>query len=236
MTLPVITLPTFSFKMPSNGLDVKLRPMMVREEKILLIAKQTGERWQVLNAIRQVLQNCIAGEGVKLERFPIFDIEYLFLKLRSISVSNITKVSYRDDEDGKTYDFDIDLDKLEVEIKGKTVKEFTVNKDISIFMEYPPVSVYSSKDIYEAKEEETFELLVDASIANLKGPGGMMDWKSSPKEERMNFVSSLPTKTANEIRTFFEEMPSLHHEIKYTNSMGTERVIVLRTLDDFFML
>lgn len=237
--LPKITSPVFEFTIPSTSKKVKMRPMLVKEEKILLIAKTSGERFDIMNAIKQVVQNCIMTEGVDVDKLAIFDVEFLFLQLRAISISNITKVSYRDNEDEdekKVYEFDINLDKIKVNMKDAPDTKITVSSDIMIEMNWPTAGFYSNKEIYEAGDDKAFDLMIDDCLNKIYKNDETFDAKLASPEERREFIDNLPAKAGEQLRNFLSKVPTLKHEIKYKNSKGTERTITLDTLDDFFTL
>lgn len=237
MALPKIIQPTFEVTIPSTKKKLKLRPMLVKEEKILLIAKQSGERADLMHAIKQVVQNCIMSENVNIDKLAIFDVEYLFLKIRAISVSNIAKVSYRDNEDDQIYEFDINLDEIEIKLEEKSPSNVvSINKDISIELAYPSFNFYTNKVLYTAGDDEMFSLLLEDCLVKIHSGDTVIDPKTATADERKEFIDSLPVKAAEEIRTFLANIPALNHEITYKNSKGTERKIVLNSLDDFFTL
>ena len=112
MALPKIDKPLFNLRIPSQNREVQSRPFVVKEEKILLTAQQSGQSKDIMMAIKQVLQNCIVEPDFDADDLTTFDVEYMFLKLRARSVNNVIEVSYRDNEDDKVYDFKIDLDEV----------------------------------------------------------------------------------------------------------------------------
>jgi len=114
MALPKITHPMFDVIIPSTKTKIKIRPMLVKEEKILLMAKNGEEETEILAAVNQVVNNCIITDGIDVDKLALFDVEYLFVKIRAVSVSNVSKVSYKDNEDEKIYDFEVDLNNVEV--------------------------------------------------------------------------------------------------------------------------
>lgn len=236
MSLPKITQPTFEFTIPSSKQKIKMRPMLVKEEKILLISKASGERYDIMNGIKQVVNNCIVSDSIDIDNLAIFDVEYLFLKLRAISISNIAKVTYEDIEDKDKYDFDINLDEIEVNMENLPTNSISVDKNTVIELRWPTIGFYATKDIYEAKEEDIFDLMVDHCLNKVIQKETTFDARASSPEERKEFIESLPAKVADQIRAFIAGVPTLKHEIKYSNKMGSERKIVLDTLDDFFML
>lgn len=234
--LPKINLPLFDVTVPSTKKKIKLRCMSLSEEKILLIAKQSGERSDIMNSVKQVVNNCIVDNNINLEKLAIFDLEYLFLKLRSFSVSNKSQVSYRDNEDDQVYDFEIDLDKLEIDMSKAPDNKITISKDIIIELNYPSVSLYINPKLYDTDNVETFDMLVANCLHKVYEGEKVHDAQTATDEEKKEFINALPAKSTDEIRTFLSNIPSLHHKITYKNSKGTEREIILNTLDDFFTL
>ena len=113
MSLPKIEHPIFKIKIPSSKREVRFRPFLVKEEKILLIAKTSEQENDILLAIKQVVNNC-ALDDLNIDKLALFDVEYLFLRIRAQSVNNIVSVTYRDNEDPMDYDFDIDLNNVNV--------------------------------------------------------------------------------------------------------------------------
>jgi hypothetical protein len=140
MPLPKIDQPIFDMTIPSIGKTITFRPFLVKEEKILLIAQQSGNDTDVIRAIKQILNNCVL-EDIDLDSLAIFDIEYMFLKLRSKSVNNIVKLSYRDVEDGEVYDFELDLDTIEVTIPENIGSKIEINDTVGMTMKYPSASI-----------------------------------------------------------------------------------------------
>ena len=109
MALPKITHPTSDVTIPSNKKKIRIRPLLVREEKILLMAKETKDETDILVALKQVVNNCIITPNIDINDFTIFDLEYLFIKIRCFSIGNITNVAYVDNEDEKTYNFSVHI-------------------------------------------------------------------------------------------------------------------------------
>ena len=236
MPLPIIQHPTFEVKLPSSKTSVKIRPMLVKEEKILLIAKQSGAKSDIMRAVNQVVNNCIISPKLVAEKLPIFEVEYLFLKIRAVSISNISKVSYKDNEDDKIYDFDIDLDKVEIKFEEKTSNKISVGKDMVLELNYPNAELYSSDELINAGEDTVFEVLLANCLGKIYQGDQAFDAQTSTAEERKQFIEQLPAKSAEQVRVFFGNLPSMFYEIDYKNTKGTDRKIVLSTLEDFFTL
>lgn len=233
MTLPKIQYPTTNFTIPSTKKTVKVRPFLVSEEKILLIAKESKDNAEILGAIKQVVQNCIVDK-TDTNKLTISDLEYLFVKLRSISVDTIVSISYIDDEDEKRYDFEVDLSKVEVKFPEKINPTISITDNMGLIMKYPSASFYSDKDLLASGENYIFELIIRCLDKVYEGDN-IYEAKNYSHKDINDFILTLDTKTFEKIRTFLTNLPRLSHTIKYTNSLGKEKVIELNSLSDFFI-
>lgn len=236
MALPKLTQPIFEFVIPSNSKKVKIRPMLVKEEKLLLIAKQGQSKADIMNAIKQVLNNCIVTENINVDELAIFDMEYLFLKLRSVSISNMTKVSFQDSEDEKQYDFDVDLDTVTLKMPDKVKKTFNLSKTVILELDWPKAKLYTTTELYDKEDSEMFEFLLKECMVKIYDGDNAFDPKLASAEEMKEFIENIPVKNAEEIKAFIYNVPTLEHKITFKNTKGTEREIILNTLDDFFTL
>jgi hypothetical protein len=220
MALPKLSHPTFDLTLPSTRQEIKIRPFLVREEKILLIAQQTEEPREVINAIKQVINNCVITEGFDIESLTTFDLEYVFIKLRARSVNNIIKLTYKDNEDDRNYTVDCNLDEVQVIFNPNHNNHIKVTDNISIVMKYPQARLMQSIDPDLSEQEVFFELISHCIDTIVDGAESYL-------------VSEVPKE---EVQEFFQTMPRINHELKYTNSLGNERVIILDNLNDFFTL
>jgi T4 bacteriophage base plate protein len=236
MTLPKIPHPTFTLEVPSTKKKVSFRPFLVKEEKILLMAKTSKDETDVLTSVKQIVNNCCETKDFDVNKIAIFDLEYLFLKIRANSIGNIIKLSYTDLEDSKEYSFEIDLNKIEVEFPEKsTNNKIEINSKTGILMSYPPASLYDDKEFLKSGNEAFFELIIRC-IDKIYVDDTMYDAKDYKKEEVTLFVENLGVKTFQKIQEFLNNAPSLKHVLKYRNSNSNERTIELTTLSDFFTL
>ena len=92
MPLPTITTPTYELELPVTKKTVKYRPFLVKEEKILVIAMESQDEKQIGRAVKDVLSSCILTKGIKVDKLPTFEIEYLFLHIRGKSVGEQVEV------------------------------------------------------------------------------------------------------------------------------------------------
>lgn len=233
MALPKIDKPLFDLRIPSQNREVKCRPFVVKEEKILLTAQQSGQEKDIILAIKQVLQNCIQDPTFDVDTLATFDLEFMFLKLRARSVNNIIEVSYRDIEDEKVYDFTIDLDEVDMLQEGQVSNKIMASESIGIIMKYPSVTILDNAP-EDATAADMVEYLVKSCIDQIFDAENVYPISDYTDEEVVEFIEQLDVDTFNNIRAFFDTLPRMNYEITYKNSLGNERSINLSTLSDFF--
>jgi hypothetical protein len=236
MSLPKLKHPTFELTIPSSKKKINVRPFVTKEEKILLIAKESGEYGDIIRAVKQIVSNCIVSSDVNVDSLPTFDLEYLFIRIRALSVSNIITPKYLDTEDQKEYDFPIDLNKIEVTFPADVNKKIDCGSGVVMVMKYPSCSLYSEKEYIEITETElAFDYLFKSCIESIHQVDKSYDLKTTSDEELREFIDNLPIPAYNLVKSFLFNLPKVEHTINYTNTNGTERKIVLSSLNDFFL-
>jgi hypothetical protein len=232
--LPKIHHPIFEFTVPSTKIVTKFRPFLVKEEKILLMAKSSEDRADILRAIKQVVNNC-AIDNFDVDKLTLFDLEYLFLKLRSISVDNTVKVSYRDNDDQKVYDFVIDLSSIEVKFPENVESIIKISDDMGIVMRYPSASIFDDRTYFRAGDDAYYELVLRC-IDKIYDSDNVYQATDYNKEDLEKFLDDCGIAVFNEIQKFMTNVPKLYYKLEYKNSNGKDRVIELTSLTDFFTL
>jgi len=233
MPLPKIEHPILECIQPSTNKPIKYRQMLVKEEKILLMAKVSDNIADIYTSIKQVVNNCVLEDKFDVDMIPIFDLEFIFLKIRAASVDNIAKISFKDSEDDKVYDFEINLDEIKVVFPDKIDRVVKVNKQVGFTLNYPNGKQYDNMDFLTEKDR-AFELMVIGCIDKIFDGDEIIDPITTPKEELFEFIESLDTKTYDKVRSFLSSVPSISHTLNYKNSLGNKKEIVLNTLTDFF--
>jgi hypothetical protein len=234
MSLPKIEHPIFKIKIPSTKREVRFRPFLVKEEKILLIAKTSEQENDILLAIKQVVNNCALDE-LNIDKISLFDVEYLFLRIRAQSVNNIVSVTYRDNEDNMDYDFDIDLNNVTVNFPLNQEKTIKLTETSGIVMKYPEASLYEDKDFMNSGEEAFYQLVLRC-IEKFYDADNVYDTKNYTMNEISDYVDNLDVKTFDKVRDFILNQPKLNYIIEYKNKLGNKRKIELTSLTDFFTL
>ena len=233
MSLPKIQYPIFELTLPSNKETVTYRPFTVKEEKLLLISQESEEQKERIRAMRQIVNNCCFNLSQDIGLLPSFDLEYCFLKIRSKSVGNIVELNYRDLTDNKIYNFEVDLDELEVAFNENHKTSIKINDDLGIIMKYPTVELLNSIKTDIEDPETVFEV-IKKCVATIYDEDNTYDTKDYTNEEITEFVESIPAKAFEDITEFFETIPVLKHELHYKDSDGTDKTITLQGIDDFF--
>lgn len=227
--------PVFELKVPSTKQMVKFRPFLVKEEKLMLMAKQSGEQQDIINVIKQVIVNCDLENVIKADELSSFDLEILFLKLRAKSVSEEIVVSYNDPEDEKTYTFNINIDEIDVFNNPDHTNIIKLSDTSGIVMKYPSASLMSDVITKDDVTDILFFMIRGCMDQYFDGDNIVL-FKDNKVEDIDKFIESLPTSTLKEFEKFFDTMPKLYHKIEYTNEMGTKREVELKSIEDFFTL
>jgi hypothetical protein len=231
--LPKLNHPIHNIEVPSLKKKKNFRPFLVKEEKILLMAKESDDSNDILVAVKQIVNNCSLDPDFNIDDLALFDLEYIFLQLRAVSVDDILTVSYRDNQDEKIYDFDIKLKDIKIDIPKETKNVIKITDDIGMIMKYPSTKLYEDKEFLNEKDEQLFKLIVRCVDKIYKGDE-IYDLRDYSSSEIEYFLENLSVKVFEQVQTFFENCPKLHHTIKYKNSLGNERTIELNSLNDFF--
>lgn len=232
MALPKIDQPLFDLIIPSTGKKIAFRPFLVKEEKILLIAQSGGDA-EMVRAIKQIINNCVI-EDINVDDLATFDLEYMFLKLRAKSVNNLIKLSYRDNEDEELYDFEVDLDKIEVDMPKDINPKIKINESVGMTMKYPSAGISDKLGEFE-NEVELLTFFITNCIDTIYDEETVYVASDYSAKELNEFLDSLDVSTFDKIRMFFEKIPKMRHTINYTNKLGNERTIELSSIRDFFM-
>ena len=236
MALPTINTPTYELEVPSTDEKIKYRPFLVKEEKILLIAMESGKQKDIITAIKQIVTACTFGK-LKIGRMPMFDVEYLFLNIRAKSVGEVSKLRVLCQDDLKTYaNVEIDLNEIQVTVDDDHTNKIELTDEMGVIMKYPTIDSFSQNEIQDVSTENMLEIII-ACIDHIYDKNGeeVYDAKDSTKKELMEFVEQLNTQQFQDIQRFFDTMPSLKHDITVKNpKTKVESIVTLTGLNDFF--
>jgi hypothetical protein len=231
--LPKIDKPLFELNIPSLDKTAMFRPFTVKEEKILLTAQQDGEDKSILLAIKQVINNCCQDTDIDVNNLATFDLEYVFLKLRARSVNNVIEVSYRDAEDDKVYDFEIDLDDIKLIKNDKIEKKIEVGNNVGVKMKYPSAQIIDNAPTDNAAK--LVEYLIASCVDCIYDEESVYPASDYTLDELLSWLDNLDIESFRNITAFFDNLPYLYYKLEYKNSLGNDRAIELTKLSDFFI-
>jgi len=237
MTLPILETASYELTLPSTDTKITFRPFIVREEKILLQALESGESAQIVKAIKEIVHVC-TFKAVNVENLPTFDLEYIFLQIRAKSVGEVAKLKVKCPDDNETFaTVEVDLSKVEVHVDDDHTNKVVIDeaKNIGLVMKYPTID--SVDPAVSAKTQQTdklFEIIIN-SIDTIFEGDKVMAAADYSKEELNKFVEQLDSTAFGKMQKFFASMPRLKHDVEVTNpKTQVKSMVTLQGLVDFF--
>lgn len=244
MSLPKIDVPVYSTKLISTGKTIKYRPFTVKEEKLFLMASESEEVDVVVDTVKQVLNNCIVTKNINVDDLPVFDIEYLFLKLRAASVGEVVNLKYKCNNilpasEGQEERKCNHVVEIELNVNNIVPDKISINNKIEITQNMGVVMKYPTFDLlkeYDISDEitATTNMMVKC-IDYIYDKENIYYTKDFKNEELVEFVDGMQTKDLDKIREFFESMPKLKKDVDFNcPKCGYEEKISVEGLQNFF--
>lgn len=243
MSLPVIVAPTYEIKLHSIVTPVKFRPYLVKEEKILMMAQQGEDPKEIENAVKQIIRNC-TNDLINVDALSTFDLEYMYLQLRSKSVNNVVELRYTchhrvpteaDLEATCLFSNPVSIDLNDVKIhtpEGHTKKIMLTDK-IGVTLKYPTAE--NAKLFNNNTAIDAIDSIIACLDTVFTTAGDVHEISEAGADEIMTFIESLSIPQMEKIKQFFETMPTLSYTIKFKCAKcGYTEDIVLSGLQDFF--
>lgn len=250
MPLPKLELPIYELKLVSLPTPIKFRPFLVKEEKLLLMALQSGKDDDVFKAIKQVINNCIVDQ-VEIESLPIFDIEYLFLNIRARSIGEKVEtyfvcrnvVGKKKNEQGEEED-ELCMHMMPVEINVLDIKppiddlpsKIYITNNVGIQLKFPTLENYKSVQSLLINEDpqNLFSMIYDCSEL-IFDEQNVYYTNETPKEEFYTFLESLTQEQFDRITEFFERLPTIKHDVEHEcQKCSFKHNLHMEGLSDFF--
>ena len=236
MALPKINTPTYELVIPSTDEKIEYRPFLVKEEKILLIAMESGQQKDIITAIKQIVTACTFGK-LKIGRMPMFDVEYLFLNIRAKSVGEVSTLNLIAPDDKETQvEVEVDLNEIQIQEEEGHTNKIELTDEMGIYMQYPTVDTFGDSGITDINASNMLDVIT-ACIAQIYDKKGeeVFEAKDQTKKELIEFVEQLNSKQFQDVQSFFDTAPKLKHEITIKNpKTKVESKVVLSGLSDFF--
>jgi hypothetical protein len=236
MALPKLTTPTYELEIPSTDEKIKYRPFLVKEEKILMMAKERKATADVTQAVKDIVSECTFNK-VRIDDMPMFDVEYVFLNIRAKSVGEVSKLKLLCPDDGKTYvDVELNLNDVKVHVGEDHTNKIELDNGMGMIMTYPTIDSFKDSGIRDINASNMLEVISGCIMQIYEEEGKKTyDPKDQTKKELTDFIEQLNTKQFKDVQKFFETMPKLKHEITIKNpKTKKESKITLSGLNDFF--
>ena len=237
MPLPKINTPTYELVIPSTGKKTRYRPFLVREEKILILALESEDMSQITNAIVEIMSACILTKGIKVLELSTFDIEYIFLNIRSKSVGEVIEVNVTCPDDGETkVSMEINIDDIKVQKDKKHTNLIKLDESLSMKMRYPSIEQFVENNFEVRKQNVDQSLdMITSCIDQVYTEEEAWAASDCTKDELKEFIEQMNTKQFKEIEKFFTTMPKLSHTVKVQNpETKVKSDVVLEGLASFF--
>lgn len=234
MALPKINNAKYTTVVPSTGQTIEFRPYLVKEEKILMMAMESNDQKQILGATKDVITSCVYDD-INVDELAMFDIESLFLALRSKSVGERIDLKIKCEECNHMNDIQIDFDDVEIPSVDKEDKVIMLTDDIGITLRYPSYSDVSKiKPGSEDSVDTAFEMIM-ACIETIFDSEAVHNAKTEGKKAVKEFVESLNSQQFAKISEFFEKMPAVSYDLHFEcSNCKTKNNKDLRGIQSFF--
>ena len=236
MALPKLDLPIYELTLPSTKKKVKYRPFLVKEEKVLLIALESNDDKNIREAVVQLLRGCIQTR-LKVENLSIFDLEYIFLNIRAVSVGEQVEMKITCTDDNETeVAYTLNLQDIKVNFPEGHTNKIMLTDTTGVIMKYPSFdrfvdSNFAGKGV---NQENVLEVIAESIDQIFQGEEVYDESTTTPKEF-VQFVESLTTHQLEKLQGFFETSPRLEHKFKIKNpNTDVESDYTLSGLQSFF--
>ena len=236
MALPKLNTPTYELEMPSTDEKIQFRPFLVKEEKILMIAMESGKNADIVNAVKEIVSAC-TFDKINISNIPMFDVEYIFLKIRSKSVGETSKLKILCPDDKKTYaNVEVNLEEVQVQVGDDHTNKIDLGSGKGIIMTYPSVDSFLESGIQNITASNMLDMIGSCILQIYEDKGEKVyEAKDQTKKELSEFIESMNTKQFQDIQKFFDTMPRLKHTVKVKNpKTKKESEVTLQGLNDFF--
>ena len=235
MALPKLSVPQYMVILPSTQEQITMRPFLVKEEKVLMIALESNDAMQISRAVRDIILSCYDIKD--LEPLTVFDIEYLFLQLRAKSVGenmNIQIKCTQEECDGLT-PISINVDDVVIinQEQDRTIL-LDEGSGVGVKMKYPSLELISSMDMEKLNSIEGVMDLIVKCIDSIFDNDNVYDADTETPEELSSFVESLSSEQFKKVQLFLQEVPAVYYKTDYACKCGKTQEVELRGLNSFF--
>lgn len=234
MALPKIEAPKYRLAVPSTGEAIDFRPYLVKEEKVLMMAMESGDQRQMISAIKDIIR-ASTFEKLDVDKLATFDLEYIFVQLRAKSVGEISRIGVECKECSTKNELEVSLEKVEVVKKGEANDKIQLTSDVGIKMKYPAVNDVMDNMGDDASEVDKVFAMMVSCIDYIYQGDQIFDAKEQSRKELNEFIESLSSEQFSRIQGFFESMPQTKLDVQFAcSNCGSSNDIEVKGLSSFF--
>jgi hypothetical protein len=238
--LPKIDLPTFTIKVPSTGKESTFRPFVVKEEKLLMMASESNDSNEIIKTTKQVINNCLVSGDINVEKLAFFDVDYLFVALRSKSIGETVELKYRCNHKTDGVEcrnvFDVNLNITDYEVYGtdKEKLDIDLQNGIKLKMKYPTYTAMKSVNSSDNPFDRKIDLLVNC-IEIIYDKDKVLTDKDFSKEELRGFIENLSEQQFRKLDEFINDLPFFQFVAEADcNKCGFHHKIKIQDFESFF--
>ena len=226
--------PKYQITIPSSKTRTSFRPFLVKEEKILLLAQEGNDPDNMVMALQSLIESCVDGVD-DASSLPLFDIEFMFLRIRAKSVGEIVKPIIICPETKEEIEIEVNISEINVKHTEGHTNKIKIADGLVVYMKYPSLGLLKerSSGIDYASPSSFYDLISDC-IEKIETKEEIIDTKTYSKDELVEFVDNMTKEQFEKLLDFFVTSPRVEHVAKYTTSDDVEREVVLSGLSDFF--
>lgn len=234
MALPKLSVPQYKVELPSTGEQLNMRPYLVKEEKVLLIALESKDAVQIQNAVKNLIMSCYDLKDAK--KLTSFDLEYLFLQLRAKSVGENIALRAKCEKCDNLNDYNVNIDEVKIDnINNENTFMLDEDKKVGVTMRYPTMENLEKLDLSKLDSVEGLMDLISVCVKTIFDEDNVYNADEETREDLMDFIESFSSSQFAKIQEFFITIPSMTYndEIECTGC-GHKNKVELKGLQSFF--
>lgn len=236
MALPKLATPKYELQIPSTGESVNYRPYLVKEEKVLMLAIESKDQSQMITALKDVISGCTEGK-IKPDKLTLFDLEYIFLKLRSKSVGENSTIGIKCTECSTSNEIVVDLEQVQVRGDFKESENIKLTDDVGIVLKYPNVKSFQRSIVKGKNKAEADQVMstIASMIDSIYEGEEIFSAENETEQGLVDFLESLTSDQFKKITEFMMDIPKLSHTVEFDcTSCKAQNTLEIEGLQSFF--